>query len=90
MATEGRSVEDAVNNMKNKLENISLPHIVISAHLFSNRERQPALTVDDMQPLTNLISKFPESLDVIWSVNFDDTIPRDLIRFTIIMLVREV
>lgn len=89
LVTEGGSVEDAVNKMKNKLENISLPHTVISAHLFFNRERQPALTVDDMQPLTDLISKLPESIDVIWSVNFDDTIPRDLIRFTIIMPVKE-
>lgn len=89
LATEGESVEDAVNNMKNKLENLSLQHIVtLSAHLFFNRERQPALTAGDMQPLTDLISKFPESIDVFWSVNFDDTIPGDLIRFTIIMPVK--
>lgn len=89
LATEGESVEDAVNNMKNKLENLSLQHIVtLSAHLFFNRERQPALTAGDMQPLTDLISKFPESIDVFWSVNFDDTIPGELIRFTIIMPVK--
>lgn len=89
LVTEGGSVEDAVNNMKNKLENLSLQHIVtLSAHLFFNRERQPALTAGDMQPLTDLISKFPESIDVFWSVNFDDTIPGDLIRFTIIMPVK--
>lgn len=89
LVTEGGSVEDAVNNMKNKLKNISLQHIVtLSAHLFFNRERQPALTAGDMHPLTDLISKFPESIDVFWSVNFDDTIPGDLIRFTIIMPVK--
>lgn len=89
LVTEGESVEDAVNNMKNKLENLSLQHIVtLSAHLFFNRERQPVLTAGDMQPLTDLISKFPESIDVFWSVNFDDTIPGDLIRFTIIMPVK--
>lgn len=90
LATEGISVEDAVNNMKNKLENISLQRIVtLSAHLFFNRKRQPALTVSDMRPLTDMISKFPESIDVIWSVNFDDTMPRDLIRLTIIMPMKE-
>ncbi len=90
LVTEGGSVEDAVNNMKNKLKNISLQHIVtLSAHLFFNRGRQPVLTMDDMHPLSNMISEFPESIDVIWSVNFDDTIPRDLIRFTIIMPVKE-
>ena len=76
--------------MKKKLENISLQHIVtLSAHLFFNRGRQPALTMDDMHPLSNMISEFPESIDVIWSVNFDDIIPSDLIRFTIIMPVKE-
>ncbi len=90
LVTEGGSVEDAVNNMKNKLKNISLQHIVtLSAHLFFNRERQPVLTMDDMHPLSTMISEFPEWIDVIWSVNFDDTIPRDLIRFTIIMPVKE-
>lgn len=89
LVTEGGSVEDAVYNMKNKLKNISLPHTVISAHLFFNRGRQPALTMDDMHPLSNMISEFSESIDVIWSVNFDDTIPRDLIRFTIIMPVKK-
>lgn len=89
LVTEGGSVVEAVNNMKNKLENLSLQHIVtLSALLFFNRERQPALTAGDMQPLTDLISKFPESIDVIWSVNFDDTLPEDLIRFTIIMPVK--
>ena len=90
LVTEGGSVEEAVNNMKKKLENISLQHIVtLSAHLFFNRGRQPALTMDDMHPLSNMISEFPESIDVIWSVNFDDIIPSDLIRFTIIMPVKE-
>jgi len=89
LVTEGGSVEDAVNNMKNKLKNNSLQHIVtLSAHLFFNRGRQPALTMDDMHPLSNMISEFPESIDVIWSVSYDDTIPRDLIRFTIIMPVK--
>lgn len=90
LVAEGGSVEDSVNNMKNKLKNISLQHIeTLSAHLFFNRGRQPTLTMDDMHPLSNMISEFPESIDVIWSVNFDDTIPRDLIRFTIIMPVKE-
>lgn len=90
LVTDGGSVEDAVNNMKNKLKNISLQHIVtLSAHLFFNRGRQPALTMDDMHPLSNMISEFPEAIDVIWSVSYDDTIPRDLIRFTIIMPVKE-
>lgn len=39
----------------------------------------------DMKHLSDIISSLPESINVIWSVNFDDTLPDDLIRITIIM-----
>lgn len=86
---EGENVEETVNDMKKELAKVPAQHIeALSAHLFFNRDRQPALTMDDMHTLSNLISTFPESIDVIWSVNFDGTMPRDLIRFTIIMSLK--
>lgn len=89
LATEGESVEDAVNNTKKKLEKVLTQHIEsLSAHLYFNRERQPTITKSDMKHLSEMISSLPESINVIWSVNFDDTIPGDLIRFTIIMPVK--
>lgn len=47
--------------------------------------RQPTITMTDMEHLSDMISSLPESINVIWSVNFDDTLPYDLIRFSIIM-----
>lgn len=84
--SEGKNVEGAVNNMKKKLENVPTQHIEsLSAHLYFNRERQPTITMTDMKHLSDMISSLPESINVIWSVNFDDTLPYDLIRFSIIM-----
>lgn len=86
LTAEGKNVEEAVDNMKRKLEKVPTQHIKsLSAHLYFNRERQPAITVTDMTHLSEMISSLPESINVIWSVNFDDTLPYDLIRLSIIM-----
>ena len=86
MMAEGKNVEEAVNNMKRKLEKVPTQHIEsLSAHLFFNRERQPSITMTDMKHLSEMISSLPESINVIWSVNFDDTLPYDSIRLSIIM-----
>lgn len=90
LAAEGKSVEEAVNNMKDKLAKIPVQHIeALSAHLLFKHERHPAVTMADIKHLSDLISSLPESIDVIWSVNFDDTLPDDLISFTIIISGKE-
>ena len=86
LTAEGKNVEEAVNNMKKKLEKVPTQHIEsLSAHLYFNRERQPAITMTDMKHLSEMISGLPESINVIWSVNFDDILPIGLIKFTVIM-----
>lgn len=86
LTTKGKNVEEAVNSMKKELEKVPTQHIEsLSAHLYFNRERQPALKVTDIKHLSEIISNLPESTKFLWSVNFDDTLPTDLIRFTIIM-----
>lgn len=90
LTTEGENVEEAVNNVKKKLEKVPAQHIEsLSAHLFFNRERQPTITMTDMKHLSEMISSLPESINVIWSVNFDDTLPIGLIKFTVIMSGQE-
>lgn len=90
LTAEGENVEEAVNNMKKKLEKVPAQHIQsLSAHLYFNRERQPTITMTDMKHLSEMISSLPESINVIWSVNFDDTLPYDLIKFTVIMSGQE-
>lgn len=86
LPAEGKNVEEAVINMKKELEKVPTQHIQsLSAHLYFNRERQPTITMTDMKHLSEMISSLPESINVIWSVNFDDTLPYDSIRFSIIM-----
>lgn len=90
LTTEGENVEEAVNNVKKKLEKVPAQHIEsLSAHLFFNRKRQPTITMTDMNHLSEMISSLPESINVIWSVNFDDTLPIGLIKFTVIMSGQE-
>ena len=90
LTTIGRTVEDAVVSMKEQLENVALKDIEsLTAHIYFNRERRDKIKMEDMVQLSNMISSLPESIDVIWSVNFDDTLPEDLIKFTIIMSGKE-
>lgn len=90
LTAEGKNVEEAVNNMKKKLEKVPTQHIEsLSAHLYFNRERQPSITMTDMKYLSEMISSLPESINVIWSVNFDDTLPYGSIKFTVIMSGQE-
>lgn len=90
LTAEGKNVEEAVNNMKKKLEKVPTQHIEsLSAHLYFNRERQPTITMTDMKHLSGMISSLPESINVIWSVNFDDTLPYESIKFTVIMSGQE-
>lgn len=86
LTTIGRNVEEAVSNMQEKLEKVSIQEVEsLSAHIYFNRERRANIMMKDMVHISNMISSLPESIDVIWSVNFDDTLPEDLIKFTIIM-----
>ncbi len=86
LTAEGKNVEEAVNNMKEELTKVPVQHIEsLSAHIYFNRGRQSSITMTDMKHLSEMISGLPESINVIWSVNFDDTLPDDLIRFTVIM-----
>ena len=76
--------------MKKKLAKVPTQHIeFLSAHLYFNRERQPSITMNDMKHLSEMISSLPESINVIGSVNFDDTLPYDLIKFSVIMSGQE-
>lgn len=90
LTAEGKNMEEAVNNIKKKLEKVPTHHIEsLSAHLYFNRERQPSITMTDMKHLSEMISSLPESINVSWSVNFDDTLPYNLIKFTVIMSGQE-
>lgn len=90
LVSEGKSIEYAVNNMQRQMENVAVDRIeYLSALLYFNRERLPYITMDDMSPYTKMMSGLPESIDVIWGVNFENTLPGDTIRLTFIMSGKE-
>lgn len=84
--SEGNGVEEAVVNMQNRMMNIDIRNTgAITGVLYFNPERSPHVTMADMRHLSNIFSNLLESINVIWSVNYDDSLPEDLIKFTIIM-----
>lgn len=88
LTANGRSVEEAIANMQGHLENIDLQDIEsLLAHIYVNHKAN--IKNENLVRLSSMISNLPESINVIWSVNFDDTLPDDLIRFIIIMSGKE-
>lgn len=86
LTSNGRNVKEAVSNMQEKLESVAIQEVEsLSAHIYFNRERRDSIKMGDMDHISNMVSNLPESIVVIWTVNFDDTLPEDLIKFTIIM-----
>lgn len=90
LVSEGKSIECTVTHMQRQLENVAVDRIeYLSALLYFNRERLPDITMDDMSPYTKMMSGLPDSTDVIWGVNFENSLPGDTIRLTFIMSGRE-
>ncbi len=90
LVTDGKSIEEAVISMHRIMENVAMERIEsLSALLYFNRERLPAITMDDMSSFIEMMSGLPESIDIIWGVNFENTLPDDIIRITFIMSLRE-
>ncbi len=86
LTAEGQYIENAVTDMKKLMNNIALKGIeYLSAHLYFNNQRLSDIKIEDLSPLTDMMSNLQESVTVIWSVNFDDTLPTDTIRFTTVM-----
>lgn len=61
----------------------------LSAHIYFNREKKSEIKMDDMAHLSNMFSSLPESVSAMWSVNFDDAMPTDRIRLSIILSGKE-
>lgn len=90
LTVNGKSIEDAAKNLCKGLDNIAVQNLdSLSLHIYFNRKRRANIKMENMVHLSNMIPSLPESLNVIWSVNFDDTLPEDIIRLTVIMSGKE-
>lgn len=89
LIADGKDVVTSVNKMKSAFDcdGVDVSKIeTTSALLYLNRQKQPTVTMKDMLYFCDMLNQnLPESVHVIWAQLFDDTLPDDLIRFTIIM-----
>lgn len=88
LIAEGNDVESFVINLQHTLHDKGIEmdkaqHL--SVHVYFNRHRQPPLNAEDMVYLSDMLSKIPETVDIMWSVNYDDTLPKEQIRLTMIL-----
>lgn len=87
---EGPDMESAVRNLQQILDAIDVNGVgCLSIHLYTHRDKEPALTVSDVRYLNDLIARLPSSVQVKWSGNIDNTMPTDIIRLTAIMTGKE-
>ncbi len=86
LTAEAENVENAVGQIQKFLTESNVGNIeCLSAHIYFNREKKSEIKMDDMAYLSNMFSSLPESVNAVWSVNFDDSMPNDTIRLSIIL-----
>lgn len=90
LTAEAENVENAVVQIQKFLTESNVRDVeFLSAHIYFNREKKSEIKMDDMAHLSNMFSSLPESVSAIWSVNFDDAMPTDRIRLSIILSGKE-
>jgi len=71
----GESVEKAVENIQHEFKDIPLQDIEnLSFHLFFNRERPNPIEMKEMASFSEMMSVIPDTVNIIWSVHFDDAL----------------
>ena len=87
---EAENIETAIAAIQKSLDKDGVKCAeYISFHLYWSRDRQPAVTVGELEHITELISSLPETINAMWSVNIDETLPADKIRLSIILSGKE-
>lgn len=83
---EAENVENAVVQIQKFLTESNVKNSeYLSAHIYFNREKRFEIKMDDMAHFSNMFSSLPESVNAVWSVNFDDCMPNDTIRLSIFL-----
>lgn len=86
LTVEKENVENAVCEVQKSLDDTKIVGAeYVSVHIYFNRKKRPEIKMDDMAHLSNMLSNLPESVSAMWSVNYDDTLPDDKIRLSIIL-----
>lgn len=54
-----------------------------------NRNLNPPLAIKEVAPITEFIKSLPETIDIVWGVLIDDSLPDDTVRLSIIVTGKE-
>ena len=54
-----------------------------------NRKLNPPLEIKEIAPITEFIKSLPETIDIVWGVLIDDSLPGDTVRLSIIVAGKE-
>lgn len=86
LTSEAANIENAVVQIQKFLTESNVKNAeYLSAHIYFNHDKKSEIKMDDMAYLSNMFSSLPESVNAVWSVNFDDSMPNDTIRLSIFL-----
>lgn len=54
-----------------------------------NKNLNPPLAIKEVAPITEFIKTLPETLDIVWGVQIDNTLPDDTVRLSVIAAGKE-
>lgn len=90
-STSGNDVKEATEKLGAIFNDLELKYVeYLSIHLYFNPNRSTPLAMSEMASLQQLMSKLPETVNVLWSVNHDENLNSDEIRLSTILAGKEV
>lgn len=86
----GNNVKQATDKLQESISECDLQYAEhLALHLYYNPNRPTPIAMSDMASVQELISKLPESVIVIWSVNHDDKLNEEEIHLSAVMAGKE-
>lgn len=86
----GNSVKQVTDKLEESLSEYDLQYAEhLALHLYYNPNRPTPLAMSDLSSVQELISRLPESVTVIWSVNHDDKLQSDEIQLSALLAGKE-
>ena len=90
-STSGNDVKEATEKLGAIFNDLELKYVeYLSIHLYFNPNRSTPLAMSEMASLQQLMSKLPDTVNVLWSVNHDENLNSDEIRLSTILAGKEV
>lgn len=90
-STSGNDIKDTTEKLGDIFNELKLNYVEhLSIHLYFNPDRSTPLAVSEMACLQQLMSKLPETVNMLWSVNHDENLNNDEIRLSAILAGKEV